>query len=339
MHSKEDLLEKCKIQKISEINKEQLSTFYKKKFPERYKSLTENWRWWYRSEPLVLTLNNVMIGQAAYLPTELLIADKKIQAIWFQDYAVLPAFKGMGLGKLLSKEWMKICPNQMAICTPYSLRVLKKLGWSDNYDTKRRARPINFSKFLPIIKNLNASFINAPLKYLLKIKYRADQAIKPYQVSTNYKVIEESFDLRKDLDNEEFVKVNRDKQWLHWRLIECPYKKDIYFFKYNNNFAIAHICSIKKFKRINILYTYYTDQPEEYKLFVLITKWALENNIDFIWLVNKSKNLEYIFPGIYNKQLSFASWSSDKENFDTLKKGFTDLQGIDSDIESALFVE
>ena len=339
MHSKEELLEKCKVQKISEINKEQLSIFYKKKFPERYKSLTENWRWWYRSEPLMLTLNNVVIGQAAYLPTELLISGKKIQAIWFQDYAVLPAFKGMGLGKFLSREWMKICPNQMAICSPDSLRVLKKLGWSDNYDTKRRVRPINFSKFLPIIKNLNASFINAPLKYLLKIKYRVNQTIKPYQVSNNYGVIEESFDIRKYSSDEKLFKVNRDRQWLHWRLIECPYKKDIYFFKYNNNFAIAHICSIKKFKRINILYTYYTDQPEEYKLFVLITKWALENNIDFIWSVNKSKNLEQIFPGIYNKQLSLSSWSSDKKIFDILKKGFTDLQGIDSDIESALYVE
>ena len=339
MRSKEILLKECQIKKISEIKKDQLSTFYKKIFPHRYKSLTENWRWWYKSEPIILTLNNEVIGQAAYLPTELLLSGKTIQAIWFQDYAVLPRFKGMGLGKLLCKEWMKICPNQMAICSPYSLRVLKKLGWSDNYETKRLVRPINFSKFLPIIKNLNTSFINAPLKYLLKIKYRVNETIKPYQISNNYNVIKDSFNIRKDSSNKELIKINRDEQWLHWRLIECPYKKDIYFFKYNNNFAIVHIFSIKKTKRINILYTYYTDQPEEYKLFVLITKWALENNIDFIWSINKSNEITDIFPKIYNKKISFASWSSEKNIFNILKKGFNDLQSIDSDIESSLFVE
>ena len=173
MHSKDAFLEKCKIQKISEVSKEQLSTFYKKIYPERYKSLTENWQWWYRfdlnnSQPIILTLNNEIIGQAAYLPNEILLSGKKIQAIWFQDYAVLPRFMGMGLGKLLCKEWMKICPNQMAICSPYSLRVLKKLGWSENYESKRLARPINFFKFLPIVKNLNVDFLNAPLKFFLK---------------------------------------------------------------------------------------------------------------------------------------------------------------------------
>jgi len=344
MHSKEALLKKCKVQKITEINKEQLSTFYKKIYPERHKSLTENWQWWYKfnqynSEPLMLTLNNEVIGQAAYLPTELIISGKKIQAIWFQDYAILPKFMGMGLGKILSKEWMKICPNQMAICSPYSLRVLKKLGWSENYETKRLARPINFLKFLPIIKNFNIDLFNAPLKYLLKIKYHINESIKPYQILNSYDVIEKSFDLKKDSQNAEFAKINRDKKWLNWRLIECPYKKNIFFFKYNNNFAIVHIYSIKNIKRLNILYTYYTDQPDENKLFSLIIKWSLDNNIDFIWAINKSKNFEHIFPKIFNKPLRFASWSSDRNISEILKKGFNDLQGIDSDIESGLFVE
>ena len=47
MHSKDAFLEKCKVLKISEVSKEQLSVFYKKVYPGRYKSLTENWQWWY----------------------------------------------------------------------------------------------------------------------------------------------------------------------------------------------------------------------------------------------------------------------------------------------------
>ena len=344
MHSKDAFLEKCKVQKISEVSKEQLSTFYKKIYPKRYKSLTENWQWWYRfnlnnSEPIILTLQDEIIGQAAYLPNEILLSGKKIQAIWFQDYAVLPKFMGMGLGKLLCKEWMKICPNQMAICSPYSLRVLKKLGWSENYDSKRLARPINFFKFLPIVKNLNVGFLNAPLKFFLKTKYKSSKSIKPYSMNNNLKILEDSFNLKKEFSNPDFAKINRDKKWFHWRLIQCPYKKDIYFFKHNNNFAIVHFYNAKNIKRLNILFTYFTDYSEENELYSLIVKWSLDNNIDFIWLISKSKKFQHIFPKIFNKPLRFASWSSDQNISKILKKGLNDLQGIDSDIESGLYIE
>ena len=48
-----------KINKISEVETNSLSIFYKKVFFKRYKSLTQNWKWWYRVgynnfEPLIL---------------------------------------------------------------------------------------------------------------------------------------------------------------------------------------------------------------------------------------------------------------------------------------------
>ena len=63
MHFKNDFKTKYKINKISEIPTDQLSEFYKKTYYQRYKSLTNNWRWWYRvgyseSEPLILSLDN-----------------------------------------------------------------------------------------------------------------------------------------------------------------------------------------------------------------------------------------------------------------------------------------
>ena len=45
--------------KISKVKIDQLSEFYKKVFKSRYKTLTSNWKWWYRSnylgyEPIIL---------------------------------------------------------------------------------------------------------------------------------------------------------------------------------------------------------------------------------------------------------------------------------------------
>ena len=83
MHSKISLPTKYKISKISEVTKDQLSDFYKKTYYSRYKSLTSNWHWWYRVgynefEPLIVSIDNKVIGQAAYLPTDLNISGNKV---------------------------------------------------------------------------------------------------------------------------------------------------------------------------------------------------------------------------------------------------------------------
>ena len=67
-----------KINKISEIDKIQLSNFYKKIYQQRCKSLTSNWKWWYRVgygefEPLILSTDGKIIGQAGLLPIDLKI--------------------------------------------------------------------------------------------------------------------------------------------------------------------------------------------------------------------------------------------------------------------------
>ena len=63
MHSKDSISSKCKINKISEVSKEKLSPFYKKLYPERYKSLTENWNWWYRVNKGSIFINRSDITQ------------------------------------------------------------------------------------------------------------------------------------------------------------------------------------------------------------------------------------------------------------------------------------
>ena len=345
MHSKETILSKCKIKKISEISPDKLFNFYKKTYPDRFKSLTENWKWWYRfdkqfAEPLILLLEDKVIGQAAFLKNNIIVSNNKIPAIWFQDYAVLPDFIGLGLGKLLTQEWMKICPNQMAMCSPYSLRVLKKFGWSFNFDTKRLIRPINYIKFIPVLNKLNLNFLDTFLRSFIKIRFKDKISIKPYKISENFKLISESFNLRKlPSSAKNYPKIDRDDSWLKWRLIDCPYKRNIYFFEYKNSFSIVHIYFSKKVKRLNILFTYSTDSSNEVKLYKLITNWAIENNIDYVWAIHKGREFKSIFPKIHYRQLRFASWSSNESIFKELQSGFFDLQGIDSDIESAFFKE
>ena len=98
------------------------------------------------------------------MPIDLKVGRNQIPSIWFVDFVIIPEFQGKGYGKILTKEWMKICPNQITFCNNLSLKIFKKFGWKNNLSTKRQAMPINATKFLPIVKRLNLNFLNSPLR-------------------------------------------------------------------------------------------------------------------------------------------------------------------------------
>tara|TARA_Y100000590_G_scaffold235345_1_gene265001 strand:- start:218 stop:1237 length:1020 start_codon:yes stop_codon:yes gene_type:complete len=333
-----------KINKISEISKDQLSSFYKRVYNKRYKSLVNNWRWWYRAErsefeTLVLSIEDKIIGQAGVLPIDLKVGRNQIPAIWFVDFVIIPEFQGKGFGQILTKEWMKICPNQITFCNNQSLKIFKKFGWKNNLSTKRFLRPINFFKITPVTKKIKLDFADSVLRYFIKKKYNRNTLIKPHNIKNNFKIIQDSFKIRKTINNNHLAEIVRDEKWLYWRLIECPYNEDIFFFEYKNNFAIVHIFTIEKIKKVNILYTYFTDSSQENELYILIVNWAINNNIDLVWTINKSQMFNNIFPKLYTRSVNFASWSSNEEIFKILQNGLVDPQAIDSDIDSNLYVE
>ena len=70
-----------------------------------------------------------------------------------------------------------------------------------------------------------------------------------------------------------------------------------------------------------------------------ITNWAINNEIDLVWMINRNIKIDNAFPKIFTKSINFASWSADKKISDILGKGLFDPQGIDSDIDSNLYVE
>ena len=290
-------------------------------------------------EPLVLLIDNKIIGQAALIPIDLDISGKRIQSICFVDFAILPKYQGKGFGQILTKEWMKICSNQITFCNDESLRVFKRFGWKNNLSTKRLIKPLNILRFLPITKKFDFNFINKNLKFFLNRRHVGNKTIKPFNITNNFKLINDSFKIKNFIKNNQLANIIRDEKWLNWRLIECPYNKDIYFFEYKNNFAIVHIFTTDNIKKLNILFTYSVEKNFDQELFELITNWSLNNEIDLIWSVTRDTEMANIFPKIFSKTINFASWSSDNNISTILEKGLSDPQGIDSDIDSNLYIE
>ena len=324
---------------ISKVKIDQLSEFYKKVFKGRYKTLTNHWKWWYRSnylgyEPIILISNNKVVGQAGLIPTKIQIEKKILPAIWFIDFAVLPEYQGLGLGKILTKEWMNICPNQITFCNDRSLSIFKKFGWSANNYTKRLARPINPIKWIPFFNRFKLNIFGSVYKNLLKKKFDEINQINPYHIKKNYKILFDSFK-KKQNQNTTFPEIYRDEDWLNWRLMDCPFNRNIYFFEYKENFAIVHIVTTANVKRLHILYSYYLNDSDEESLFCSIFKWALYNSIDLVWANSNNKELikkiEKVLTNRFTKPMNFASWSADKKIHEKLQTGLVNSQGIDSD--------
>lgn len=325
---------------ISNVKKEDLDEFYNIAFQDRNKILINNWKWIYRSgylnyEPILL-LNNKkkIIGQAALIPTKISYKDILYPAVWFVDFVILKEFRGRGLGEFLTKEWMKICPNQITYCNNSSLKIFKKLGWQSNKVSKRIGLPINYFKFIPIIKKYNFTVLEKFFLRKKENKLNTIPLISPkLLIEEQNKII--NFFLSKKVISNDNLQILRDEDWFVWRFFDCPYNKNIYYFEYENNFTIVHIFKKNNIKRLNILYFFCSDSSKEDYLFLIIYKWALTNSIDLLWANSSDQNfinkLKEFFKVISVKPLTFASYSSDELINKALKNGINNICAADSD--------
>ena len=333
-----------KIRKISEINKASLDAFFKAAYPDRYNNLVNHWRWYYRLdynnfEPIVIEVNSEIIGMAGLISSKLKYCNKVSDAIWFTDFIILKEFRNKGYGSILTKEWMKICPIQITFCNNESLKIFKKFSWQSNNDTYRNIKPINFVKIIPLIKNFSFTLNRNLQKFILATNNNYNKTIKPKQIENND--ISELCNLEnKKKSNKDLFSIIHDEEWFTWRLVESPYKSNIYIFKNNLDIIIGNIFKHNNLKRFNILYSY-INNPADREIYDLIIDWSIKNKIDYIWYINNQENIFFketeITSKFLKKKINFACWSEDKAILSNLKKGLSNSHGFDSDIDSILF--
>lgn len=332
-----------KIKKISEVNKTSLSDFFKVAHPKRFNNLNNHWKWYCRLgyndfEPLIIEVNSKIIGMAGLIPSKLNYLNKTFESIWFTDFYILKEFRNKGYGSILTKEWMKICPVQITFCNDESLKIFKKFSWKSNKKTYRIIKPINLFNLIPIIKNFEF-IINANTQKKILGNCKIFKTIKPKEIENNHISKLCLMENKKHINKSLFSLVH-DENWFKWRLIDSPYKSNIYIFENNLDIIVGNIFKYNKLKRFNILYSY-IDNPNDRGIYKSIINWSLNNKIDYIWYINNQDNIFFnekeILPRLLKKKINFACWSKDKEILNNLKKGLSNSQGFDSDIDSILF--
>jgi len=314
-------VDKFHIKKISEISKEKLSQFYQNSFNYE-KPILDNYNWRYRSgfnefEPLALIINDQICGHAGLIPINLKVNNKIEKAIWFTDFYINAELRARGYGAQLTKEWMKICPIQITLCNNQSLKIFKKLDWSVNNNFTRRIKFYNYFKIIPIFRKLNNDVSTQKDFGKLKLEVLDNNFMTRILDSSEKSLSKKS------------IGIIRDENWFKWRIIDCPYKKNIYFFSFENNLIITNI---KKKNNLKILNIIYSSRPLNTDITKLFLSFAKNNNINYLSYISVEKKLSDIFLP-WERKLNFTFYSKEKSTSNLLDEKLDDIQFVDSDID------
>ena len=312
-------MSKFHIKKISEIDKNRLFKFYQDSF--NYKNNNPdilNWRYrpGFKSfEPLVLEVDEEICGHAGLITNDLKIKDNIKTGIWFTDFYVKEKYRSLGYGKLLTKEWMKICPIKITLCNDQSLKIFKRMNWSYNNKFLRKIKITNLLNFIPIFKKSKELEININNLGDLKLK------------DTNNHTISRLANESEKLLSEKSLGIVRDENWFKWRVLDYPDKKNIFIFRYIDTNIIAEIKVKNSFKILNIIYV---SKPIKINLSNLFSNFAKNNKINFISFISEKKKL-FNINSPWKRKLNFAFFVDDS-SIENLINEFDNIQYIDSDI-------
>jgi len=310
---------KFHIKKVSEIDKNKLFKFYQESFNYKNNNL-DILSWRYRPgfksfEPLVLEVDEEICGHAGLIANDLKIKDRIETGIWFTDFYVKEKYRSLGYGKLLTKEWMKICPIQITLCNDLSLKIFEKMGWSYNNKFLKKIRISNLLNFVQIFKRSRISEIN--------INNLGDLKLEDINNQTISRIANES----EKLLSEKSSGIVRNENWFKWRVLDYPEKKNIFIFSYKGTDIISEVKIKDRFKILNIIYV---SKPIKKNLSNLFLNFAKKNNINFISFISENNKLFNINTP-WNRKLNFAFFSEDS-SIDRLINEFDNIQYIDSDI-------
>ena len=199
-----------------------------------------------------------------------------------------------------------------------------------NHESGKVIKPHSHNKFIRKIKMFNYLKLLPVFK-----KSRLSDAIILKEVN-NLKVSEVDNKLiSKIIDSSEKnlakqkIGLVRDESWFKWRIIECPYKKDIFLLNYNDIYLITHI--IKK-NNLNVLNIIFSTEIINSDLINALKVFSKKNNIDYLTFIEKRNNLtDGLFPG--ERKLNFAFYSENELIISKINKDLNDIQYIDSDLD------
>lgn len=320
---------------LSKVPDQARDAFYKESFGERAEFLSKHWKWVYRAgwlanaEPVVVVEGPRVVGHAGVIPGRLRLGGRVEPAIWFVDYALSPEKRGLGLGKALALEWMKLCPNRLTFCNEASMRVFVGLGWTRKDDTACRFLPLELAsaaKPRGALFRLAAAVADAPYGAALDAMLKSAPDLTP-------ELLDERTPRLFELTAARGCAVERDAEWARWRFLESPWKDDYRLFKLEGAFVAVRGFVYKGRRRLHVAYASSGAPSTLSRLLRGVAKWGRAHEADWLWAETNDPLLlgaaQRILPGRY--PAPFAWHSDDIGTRALLSQSALPLQAADAD--------
>ena len=287
-----------------------------------------------------------VVGHMSIIPFWLFLEDKKILSSWYTDMYVEPSYRGKGIAQAVTNDLMKLTDIHFGfVGNDQSLSVLSKFGWVDGnegYLHHFTINPMNYPKFSKYAKKFKWIFliVNFISKYILInfYKFKKKDNIELRVNNLNDKNIQNFIDI-KNVDN--LIKPIRDKEYLHWRFLDSPEKKNYKILAEKNMSALIKERKDKQYSwHLDILLINNLSNYENAVSFLSkIILWAEKNNFSYVKLyVSNKKFSQKIKSNLLSiiRNPRFFYYSKNKNFMDILKKRTFQWQLADSDFEIIL---
>lgn len=220
------------------VSEKALEDFYSEVYSGRSISLSDRWKWLYRTSflektiPLIIVEQGKVIGHAGIIPFQVNLNGKCYSAGWYVDFALLSSHQRMGYGCRITEKWMELSEVFFTFCNEQSIGVFKKMGWIESFESNLHyffLRPLDHPKLnerLSTTKIPGARIFQKIVNDCYQVGARWFFGVKKKE-GGNSKVIpldEKSLD-RFLFSVEEpttgIIPV-RDREYANWRFLESP---------------------------------------------------------------------------------------------------------------------
>ncbi len=346
-------LNNISIHSACDIDSTLLMDFFRKAFPERFDSLCANWKWLYHSAfyddkiPLVVVHDNKVIAFFGMIPFKIHVLENTLNSGFLMDFFVLPEYRRMGLGGVLTSEYQRLCDVLIGLIgNEKSINHLKKYGFDEVSGTYMHLifiKPFNypgFNKKVPVFLRKILNIASLPfylLTYNITSYSKTDFKIERFSETgfRDFTRFYESSD--KALSNK--ISPARDSDYVSWRIFNSPRLKNYYLYKTPSFHALIALQG-DAVNSIDVLWVTDTSNKTEIKkMLATLGIYAAKNKISYLRFYTNNHNISgYIKSRLFScvRHPRFVYYSGACHMVEHMDKPEWDFQLIDTDFEHAV---
>lgn len=293
--------EKAKIIPVCDVDKNLVYNFLQINFShKKAEFLINHGEWLHKGNQnrFILEKNNIIIGYFGIIPTSLQYKGLIMKAFWWTDLIISKDYRGMGFQSIIDNYIRHRDEVKLGFPNANAAKIHKKHNWFVNSKSKVMMYPIKPSKFYMFkgYESFVKVFLDMPHDIYNIFKNKSSLISK---IDTNPQA--RKYEKYSNFEQNQTISLVRDDEFISWRYINSPYKKDhvFYYCEKSHNIKVGLILRKVKTKfgltyKILDLFGSVSHLDALDDLLNLVIKNAIKNDIHCITILESNYKLQWL---------------------------------------------